>query len=444
MPSDFGLMAIVGTLIGIVRMFQDIGLGPAIVQRKTLTSEFLDTVYWFSQAFGLLLFGIFSASAFLIANFYENEILLPLTIVASLGFIITPYYMMQGRLLERELELKNLSIVSILISPLSGAVTILLALNNWGVWSLVVGGLTGQILHPIITWRFIKWRPHFCFRWALLKDSLSFGVNLSASKMIGYVRQNAVFLIIGKIIGVNPLGIYRVGARMVSQPLLQISTYLSKPLLASYSKVQDDNARLMRAYLMTMKYSATIILPVAAGIAIIAPELVMGLLGQKWAGAIPIIQLLCIVGVLTIAINTGTSVCYAKGRADISLKWNIIALCIHIPVIIVAANYGINAVAVSIAIISLPLFALMQKWINNLIGLSWSNLLKTISKPIYLSILMAVLTYSVRIILIERSFNIAFILIIEVLAGMLCYAFLNFMLNRESITTAWKMVFNRA
>ncbi|MBT6112482.1 MAG: lipopolysaccharide biosynthesis protein [Candidatus Marinimicrobia bacterium] len=442
-PSDFGVMAIVTTFIGIVRMFQDIGLGSVIVQRKMVTSDFIDTVYWFSQALGLLFFIIFSSSALFIANFYENEILLPLIIVASLGFLITPYYMIQSRLLERELDLKILSIVSILIGPLAGAVTIILAYNNWGVWSLVLGGLFGQLLYPIITCRFIKWHPHLNFKIGLLKSSIRFGANLSAAKMIGYVSQNSVFLIIGKILGSSQLGIYRVGARLVFQPLLQISAYLSKPLLAAYSKVQDDNVRLTKGYLMTVKYLVIIIVPAATGIAIIAPEIVIGLLGQEWADTIPIMRMLCIVGVFAVLINTGTSICYAKGRADISLKWNILSVSINIPVIIIVAKYGIDTVALLIAIISLPLFIIMQTWINNLINLSWTKFLKTIVTPILLTIFMAFLLYTMRIILIKNSYPILSILVIEIVTGIFCYTILNLLFNREIIKMAWKLVLNK-
>lgn len=442
-PEDFGLMAIVMVVIGIVRMFQDLGLGPALVQKKDLTKEHINSVFWAMLTFGLLLFLLFLASASLIARFYNEPRLTNLIIVVSLGFILGPLFIVHQRLLERKLDFKRLGIASIIVSVSTGLIAIYLAFIGWGVWSLVIYALLFYIFSPFIVWRFEGWRPQFKFQWEKCRELLNFGLSLSAGKVVGYLRLNIVFLIVGKVSGVYSAGIYKLSDRVVSRPLDNILALFQRALLASYSRVQDENSRLRRGYLMTTHYLGIVIFPAVLGIIVSAPEIVAVIFGEKWLRAIPIIQLLCTVGIINILINIGTSVCYAKSRPDINLKWNILALSVYVVAIILSAKQGITAVAASLALVSIPLFVVMQIYVNRLIELSWWEYIKNLLPSFLISLAMAVLVWGGRLWFFQLNFSQTRVLIAEIIVGVFSYSLLNLLFNREMVKRGWKMFINR-
>jgi O-antigen/teichoic acid export membrane protein len=442
-PSDFALMAIITVFIGFARMFQDVGFGPSIVTKSDISDEFVNSVFWLTQGMGLIFFLIFSFSASFISDFYNNESLFYLTIFVSFNFLISPYTMVQNRLLERSLRLKYISIVSIIIVTFSGILGIILALKGFGVWSIAISGMAGQLLKPIIVFRFNKWKPKFQYSYKTLKSSTGFALNLSAAKAIGYLTLNLPRLIFGKIIGLTPLGLYTMGNRIGVQPIIRLSAYVSKPLLASYSKVQDDNERLIRGYLKTIEFFVFMLFPASIGIVIIAPEIVHVLLGEKWLGSIPIIQMLCIFGFLKVLVNTNMSVFYAINRADIILKWSIISILIHIPVLIFSSFYGINIAIASVILLYILFFIIIQTWLNIVINLSWREYTIKIIKPFLCVIVMGVITYLVRSIIIDIDLGNLFKLFILIFTGISIYLVLTILFNKSSLYEKWNMIFSK-
>jgi len=88
LPEDFGLVASVTPLIGFVSMFQDLGYGQAIIQRRDITQEQTSSVFWTTAALGLscALIAILASPA--VAWFFHDRRLLPITIAASVPLLL--------------------------------------------------------------------------------------------------------------------------------------------------------------------------------------------------------------------------------------------------------------------------------------------------------------------------------------------------------------------
>src|SRR4051812_45982392 len=54
-PAAFGLIALVGVYNYFASMLADLGIGMALVQRKDLEPQHLDTFFWFNVGFNALL-----------------------------------------------------------------------------------------------------------------------------------------------------------------------------------------------------------------------------------------------------------------------------------------------------------------------------------------------------------------------------------------------------
>ena len=162
-PSEFGLIAMVMVVIGMAAVFSDSGLGVALIQRRRVLPIHYSSVFYFNILVAIILALVTFFSAGRIAEFYNNEELIPLAQVMSLSFIIGALSSVQSIRLRKELDYALLTKITLISSLVSGVLGIVLAFNGAGVWSLVVQSLTAGIMTNILLWINSKWRPSLHF-----------------------------------------------------------------------------------------------------------------------------------------------------------------------------------------------------------------------------------------------------------------------------------------
>ncbi|MCY7278519.1 MAG: oligosaccharide flippase family protein, partial [Phormidesmis sp. CAN_BIN44] len=152
-PEVFGLIALANIFINFIQIFLDQGLGEAIVQRKELEPEHLDTAFWTNVASGAILMSIGLLSADLVAQFFHEPKLSSVIRWLSLSLIIGSLNVVQRALLRRNLAFKTLAIRTLIASLVAAVVGIIMAFQGLGVWSLVGMTLTERIIGTAILWK---------------------------------------------------------------------------------------------------------------------------------------------------------------------------------------------------------------------------------------------------------------------------------------------------
>jgi O-antigen/teichoic acid export membrane protein len=198
------------------------------------------------------------------------------------------------------------------------------------------------------------------------------------SRILNYISANADYLLIAKFLSATSLGLYTLAYHMAVFPLTQISTIITRVTFPTFSTIQDDNARLRVGYLKAIKYTSLITFPMLAGLAVVAPEFIPIVIGEKWMPMVLPLQILCIAGVLkSVGTQVGT-ILLSKGRSDIQFKWNIFATIVLPIAILVGVQHGITGVATAITVVGSFLFLIIQKITNNLIDLSFHDFFKAL------------------------------------------------------------------
>jgi PST family polysaccharide transporter len=110
-PDDFGVMAMIFPIIAFATIFQEAGLGLAVLQRKTISDEELSTMFWINAGMGAILALALVATAPLAAAFYQEPRVAALT--AAFGALIFPAALstQQLALLNRHLRFRALALV---------------------------------------------------------------------------------------------------------------------------------------------------------------------------------------------------------------------------------------------------------------------------------------------------------------------------------------------
>ena len=207
-PSEFGAYAIVLSVISLSSIFVDLGFRSAVIQAPNPTDQQLSTIFYINLLLGLGLIGFFSIVAGGIERFYEVEGLRLYIIGASLLFGINALALVPGALLQKELELKKLSVINTTAAVVSGVVAIYLALIGYKVWALIAQQLVSAsviFLGVAIT---IRWRPHLQFALSSIRQLWAFGSRLFVSGLADTIFSRLDVFVIGKMFPIQTLGFY--------------------------------------------------------------------------------------------------------------------------------------------------------------------------------------------------------------------------------------------
>src|SRR3981081_1312636 len=175
-PEDYGVVGAALVVIGISQVFAQLGLGPAVVQRDTVSSTHLNTAFWFSLLFSLIAGSLIAVTAPWFAAFFQLPKLTPTLQVLSLVFPLTGAAVVSESLLQRELKFRTLARIEV-SSYFTGfaVVGIVLAVLKFGLWALVAAQLTQMCVRSIQMLFAARWRPQPEFSFEALKELWRFG-----------------------------------------------------------------------------------------------------------------------------------------------------------------------------------------------------------------------------------------------------------------------------
>jgi len=295
-PSDFGLVAMVMVIIGIAGIFSDVGLGAALIQRRRVLPIHYSSVFFFNITVGALLTLLTYLSAPLIANFYDNQELIPLTQVVSLSFIIGAFSAVQSTKLRKELNYALLTKVAFTASLISGIVGISLAFNGAGVWSLVAQALTQGIIYNIIIWIVSHWKPKVEFSLKALIQLWGFGFRMFLSGLLDTVFTRLDTIIIAKLFEPATLGFFNRAKSLDQMVIAYASGSLMSVLFPILSKVQNDLVRFQNIISKSLGIIIFVTFFLLGGLYLVAYELVIMLFGEKWLQTVDYFKILVLSG----------------------------------------------------------------------------------------------------------------------------------------------------
>jgi lipopolysaccharide exporter len=367
-PVAYGLMGMAQLVIAFIALFQDLGTSSAVIQRPEVSQRFLSTIWWLNLAVSTFLAGVCWVLSPLAVAFYHEPVVLNILRALGLGFILAAGCSVQGALLSRHLQFRSLAIREIISSVVGLGVAIVMAYSGFGVWSLVGASLSATATGTVLLIILARWMPSFSYSWSDIRSIARFGANLSVFNLINYFARNADNALVGRYLGAGPLGFYGLAYRMMLYPVESVSQTLGRTLLPAFAKMQDDFARFRLAYLRACSAIAFFTFPLMMGALILAHEVVLVMLGPKWAPVIPVFQILALVGMVQSISTTVGQIYIATGRTDLMLRWGSIFSALIVLSFLVGLPWGIKGVAtayaVTIAAIVIPVFWAAFRIIN--------------------------------------------------------------------------------
>lgn len=396
-PEAYGLIGMVIVFTGFANIFKDIGLGAAIVQKQDVKPIHFTTVFWTNVGMGILLTLAFVFASPLIASFYDEPLLEPLTAFLALNFLIDSFGIVQRMILNKELDFRRLAYLQITAMLIAGVVAISLALYGYGVWSLAVQTVLSSILSVAMLWWMNDWRPSFSFSTSALGDLWEFSSNLLGFSTLNYWVRNADNLLIGRFLGSGALGLYSKSYGLMLLPLRSISQTIGRVMFPAFSTIQHDRERIAHVYLKMTRAIALVTFPMMTGLIAVAHSFVLGVFGPQWEDMILILQILSIVGMLQSIGTLNGNLYKATGRTDLQLRVGGTVGVVGVGAIAFGIWLGsVEAVAISYTLFSLVATYPSIHYAVSLVGLRFLDLAKNVAGVLLCAIAMGLCVLALR------------------------------------------------
>lgn len=343
LPSDFGLIAMMAVFLAIGNGLVDSGMTASLVRTKELDNEDYSSVFFVNLVVAVLVYFLIYLSAPLIETFYNQEGNHFKTIIRvySLVIIIKSFAGVQITQLVRAMDFKTQTKIQAPSLLIGGLLGIVLAYFDYGVWSIVWMKITQEIFITLQYFYYTRWLPILKVNKKKLIAHLDFGYKLTLSGLINSIFNEAYNVVIGKFYSSEILGYYDRAATFRNLPAFVFSRSLSRVTYPLFSKLQDDNIALKRAYKRLMTQSIYLLAPLMTILVCVAEPLFRFLLTEKWLPIVPFFQILAISGLFLPLQAFNLNVLKAKGHSSLFLKIEIVKKGLTIIGVLSVVRFGI-------------------------------------------------------------------------------------------------------
>lgn len=313
-PAQFGLIAAATVITSLATDFSQMGVHRALVQRLALLTNHIRSAFAISLLTGTVAAIGVGLAAPLLADIFRMEESGQFIRFLAATLLFTGIAAVSSSLLQRERRFRALGLIDFGSYLLGfGLVALPMAIQGYGAWALAIGQMAQVISRTFAL--FALRRPAFALvpRLKESKELLRTGLGFSAGQIGNYVATQVDYLVVGRYLGAETLGIYNRAYQFLLLPAQLFGTVTSTVLFPTIAAIQDQPERVARAYLRALGLIAMLTLPTSGALAILAPELVGFLLGPNWLAMIVPFQILVLTLIFRTSYKISDAVTLAMG-----------------------------------------------------------------------------------------------------------------------------------
>jgi lipopolysaccharide exporter len=355
---EFGLFAYIAIALGLAESITETGVNITLIQAKESIKYFINTAWVIAIIRGLLIGIVMLAMGAGMSQFYQEPSLTVLVAIAALVPVIKGFINPAIITYQKELRFFRDSVFRFSILLIESALAVFLAWQLKSVTGLVIALVGSALFEVILSFAIFKLRPAFEYLPNRAKTIFANARGLSISAALSYIAENIDDLILGKILGTSPLGIYHTSYSLSHKGTQSFAQALNHSAIPVFAKIGDDKPRLRKAFWKAMTGLSALLL-IALIPLVFLPQLVVDiLLGEKWAAVAPVLPWLSIAG----ALQALTTICYTTLMSTKSYQTmnvhRVLSIIVFVPLFIWGSTtFGLVGAAIAWAaarLISFP------------------------------------------------------------------------------------------
>mgnify|MGYP000761503667 CR=1 FL=1 len=376
--TDYGMVGVLAIFAGIANVLLSSGFGAALINKRDLKHRDCNAVFWFNILMGAFLYIVLFFCAPLIARFFNEPSLIPLSRYFFLAFFIGSSAGVHNAMLTRNLMVKQKAISQMPAMIISGSIGVFMAWNGMSYWGIATQNLTYILVLAICYWHFSPWRPTFQLDFRPLKELFGFSSKILITGTFEQICTNLLSTLIGRFYTKADVGSYTQSYKWNTMGYSFITGMISNVAQPVLAQVADDRERQQQVFRKMLRFTAFLSFPAMFGLALIAQEFIIITITDKWLQCVPMLQVLCLGGAFAPITTLYTSFIISKGKSNIYM-WNTILLgLLQLGVMLTVYPYGISTMIRWFVIINIGWLGIWQFFVWRLIRLTLWNALKDI------------------------------------------------------------------
>ena len=352
-PSDYGMTAMLAVFSVIANELQSSGFKTGLINLKSPTHDDYNAVFWFNVLAGVAIYVVLWFCAPLIADYYHQPKLIPLSRYVFLGFVFSSFGMAQSAYLTKQMQIKQIAQCGMTATLTSSIVSVILAVMGFGYWALATQYLLYIAMNTLLLWFFSPWRPTTKVTFEPIRRLFPFSFKIMLSAIFTQVNNNIMNLLLGRYYGETNTGHYNQAYQWSSKCFLLVGNMLKQVDQTVLVGLGDERERQLAVLRKMMRFTAFISFPLLFGLGMVSHEFIVLAIGEKWAFAASLLPLLCLCGAFLPLSTLLTDSVISQHRSDIYL-WNTFALGILQMALMVALwREGIMTMVIAYALLNI-------------------------------------------------------------------------------------------
>ena len=361
-PSDYGMTAMLAVFSVIANELQSSGFKTGLINLKSPTHNDYNAVFWFNILAGAAIYVVLWFSAPLIAEYYHQLKLIPLSRYVFLGFVFSSFGMAQSAYLTKEMQIKQIAQCGMTATFSSSIVSVILAALGFGYWALATQYLMYIAVNTLLLWYFSPWRPTFLqftvydLRFTVyepLRRLFPFSFRIMLSAIFTQLNNNIMNLLLGRYYGEANTGHYNQAYQWSSKCFLLVGNMLKQIDQTVLVGLDDERERQLAVLRKMMRFTAFISFPLLFGLGLVSHEFIVLAIGEKWAFSASLLPYLCLFGAFMPLSTLLPDAIISQHRSDIYL-WSTIALgLLQIALMVALWREGIYVMVIAYTLLNI-------------------------------------------------------------------------------------------
>jgi O-antigen/teichoic acid export membrane protein len=392
-PEDFGIIGMLSVFVGFGNLLIESGFKDAIIREKSLDKKSLSSIFFLNITIGILIYiGLYILSP-VIAVFFSIPELEQISKIIFLIFIINSLAVVQNSLLIKCLRFKEISLIGLISSIISGIIGISHALLYNNVWGLVIQMLCYAFVRFILIWIVGNWTPQFSFSFSPIKHLLAFSAKMLFIKGLTVLFENIYTVIIGRYYTKTEVGFYNQAKRLRDLPNTCFNWVLQNVSYPIIVKINNDEKDIKPAYQKIFNTAFYFNTALMFFLFMASDSIVTIVYGKNWLPCSMIFKILCIEGILYPLQAISINIFKAKSEDKKLVYIDMVRRLLAIVGIFFTVSISIKALLIGAIVSAILSVLISMQYSGKLIGFSLQDQLYEILPILCIATVSSVLAF---------------------------------------------------
>lgn len=397
LPGDYGIIGVLTIFTAIAGCLQASGFTQGLINLKRPTDNDYNSVFWFNVTVSIVIYAILFCCAPLIAWFFHQPVLVDVSRFVFLSFVISSFGIAQNAYMVKNMMQREIAVSSVVALVLSGIVGLALAYLGKAYWSLAWQQIVYITVLNAGRYYYADWRPSFHIDMGPVKGMFRFSVKILFTNIINTLSQHLLTFIFGHLFHINTVGNYSQANKWNTMGSSTISNTLGQVAQTVLVSVEDERDREVRIFRKMLRFTAFLSFPALFGLALVSREFILCLLKDEWAGAIPLLQVLCLGGAFMPFYTLYQNLAISHGRSDINMWLNIGQVLLQLLIILLFYRQGIIVMVTAYSVFSILWLGTWQLAAKHIIGLHTSDMAKDVLPFMLIATIVMIATHYITL-----------------------------------------------